>query len=203
MYGFPEALYTLKYPAIGNVQLAKDIANRFNACDIAHTGSLELDSSWGIDHGLWSVLSKMYPNADIPVVAVSLDVSLPPQIQFDIGRNLAYLRDNGVLILASGAIVHNLALMRWDSTTPFEWAVGFNEGVRELIVKRQWDKVVDFRELLAQYPQSFYTFEHFYPLLIALGAANADEEICVFNENYESSAVSMNCYGFGIGMNAR
>ncbi|HSN67270.1 MAG TPA: 4,5-DOPA dioxygenase extradiol [Fusibacter sp.] len=191
MYGFPQALYELKYPVKGSVELSNQIVDRLG--DL-----VTIDNRWGIDHGTWSVLCKMYPEADIPVVQVSVNSNAPAQTHFDIGRKLADLRNEGILIMGSGNIVHNLSLINWSMAGGYTWAQEFDDYVKMNILNRSYDDVVHYERAGKCAEQAFYTPDHFYPLLYVLGAADKTERIEVFNDKCLMGSMSMTGYLFGL-----
>jgi 4,5-DOPA dioxygenase extradiol len=183
-YGFPPALYAMDYPAPGDPGLARAIADMLEP----HARA-DLDS-WGLDHGTWSVLRSMYPKADIPVLQLSMDIRRGPLDHYRIGQALKPLREQGVLILGSGDIVHNLRLFdrRPGAATP-PWAVDFNEGVKARIVAGEDQALIDYAHL----PDVHLAFpepEHFHPLLYVLGARDAGEPV-EFLTDEVISALSM------------
>lgn len=182
--GFPRALYEVEYPAPGSPWLARE------ARKLIHAAAVELDDEWGLDHGAWSVISRMYPGADIPVVQLSLDAAQPARRHYDIGRDLGPLRDEGVLILCSGNIVHNLRLIAWkgggagDFNSPFglDWAIEANELFKKLILERRHDELIDYRSLGRAAGLAIPTAEHYLPLLYALALQRTDESVTWFND---------------------
>ena len=181
-YGFPPALYDVDYPAPGDPELARAVAAR-----LAPHARADLDS-WGLDHGTWSVLRSMYPEADVPTLQLSLDIRLGPRDHYRIGQALAPLREEGVLILGSGDIVHNLRLFDPRAGTP-GWAVDFNNRVKACIAAGDDASLVDFAQL-PDAPEAFPEPEHFLPLLYVLGARHADEPV-EFLTDVVVSTVSM------------
>src|SRR5882762_9626213 len=137
-YGFPQALFDVRYPAPGDPQLASRVRELLEPVEV------RLDESWGLDHGTWSVLKHAYPGAEIPVVQLSIDGTQPPQFHYEVGKRLAPLRDEGVLVAGSGNVVHNLRLMKRAGGAPFDWAVRFNERIREALASRNHRVLVDF-----------------------------------------------------------
>jgi 4,5-DOPA dioxygenase extradiol len=171
-YNFPPALYAKEYPAPGDPLLARRIEGM-----LAPSARADLDS-WGYDHGAWSVLAHMYPDADIPVIQLSMDLRKTPRGHYDIGRALRPLRDEGVLILGTGNIVHNLRLFRRDAmdrSPPF--AVRFNETVKARLLAGDHDALIDYRALDPEVDLAFPEPEHFQPLLYVLGAMDPGEPI--------------------------
>ncbi len=170
-YGFPPELFAIEYPAPGDPELARTIAGM-----LAPYARADLDS-WGLDHGTWSVLHSMYPDADIPVLQLSMDIRLGPADHYRIGQALKPLRDQGVLILGSGDIVHNLRLFdrRPGAATP-EWAVDFNELVKSKIVEGDDAALINY-PALPDVHLAFPEPEHFHPLLYVLGARAPGESV--------------------------
>lgn len=190
MYGFPEELYRLRYPAPGSPALARRtqalLGQRVSA-----------DGSWGIDHGAWSVLCRMFPEAEIPVVQLSVDAGAPPETHFALGRALRPLRDEGILLLASGNVVHNLRRVDWTNEAGgYPWADAFDGAIRESILAGRYGDVVDFRRTAPQAELAVPTPDHFYPLLYALGAAEPEDALTVFNDARTLGSLSMTSYLF-------
>jgi 4,5-DOPA dioxygenase extradiol len=183
-YGFPRALFEVQYPAPGSPALAHRTANLL-APDI-----VTLDSRRGLDHGAWGVLAAMYPNANIPIVQLSLDSRLPGDRHYEIARRLAPLRDEGVLILGSGDIVHNLKLFNFHDATPASWAVKFNDRVKDLILAREHQQLIDYKLLGKDVGLAIPSPEHFLPLLYAL-ALQADGDAAHIFTDVVTSSISM------------
>lgn len=190
MYGFPDELYRLKYEARGSKVLSGRIL------DLLGSG-VSVDNSWGIDHGTWSVLCKMYPEADIPVVQLSIDADSSPERHYEIGKMLTKLRDEGVMIFGSGNIVHNLGRISWDMEGGQSWAVEFDGYIRDRILEGDHRSVIDYRSAGKSQELSFRTPEHFLPLLYVLGASSVDDRIRIFNESCTMGSISMTGYMFG------
>lgn len=189
MYGFPPELYALKYPAIGDPSLAKKAQALVGPA--AH-----YDESWGLDHGIWAVLARMYPQADIPVTAMSVDVKADPLKLIETGKRLRPLREEGVLILGSGNIVHNLSLVDMRRRDGFPWADEFDGWVKSKIMAKSFANVANYGEAGPSSHKAFSTPEHFYPLLYVLGAADLNDGIDVFNDKRIMGAASMTSYLF-------
>lgn len=188
MYGFPQALYEVKYDSPGAPELAHIL------CDLAP--EVRIDNSWGIDHGTWSVLHVMYPNADIPLIQLSLDRNESRQYHFDLGQKLRALRDKGVLIMGSGNVVHNLGRINWDLNGGYSWAKEFDAYIKENIKHREFQNVVDYRKAGESAREAFYTTEHFDPLLYILGVSNEKDRLTVFNNECALGSLSMTGYLF-------
>ncbi len=166
--GFPQALFNVQYPAPGDPALAARVASLLAPMSVAQ------DQAWGLDHGTWSVLAHVYPKADLPVVQLSLDLTKPARFHLDLGGRLQPLRDEGVLIIGSGDVVHNLGVIRrTPDGVPYDWAVRFNDLVRACIMRRDFAPLLDLSGRDAQL--SVPTPEHYLPLLYVLGASDAGD----------------------------
>jgi 4,5-DOPA dioxygenase extradiol len=191
-YGFPEELYAFEYPAPGAPELAEAVAETLRPHPV------ELDRThWGLDHGTWSVLAHLFPDAKVPIVQLSLSARLSLEAHLELGARLARLREQGVLIVASGNIVHNLRLMTWqDPSAGFEWACRFDEAVRSLAKEAPGDlpRLVEHPEFYRAAP----TPEHFIPLLYVAGLAAATGETPeVLIEGCAYGSISMTCLTLG------
>ena len=190
MYGFPDALYRVAYPAKG----APALAARTRAL-LALNASLNGD--WGLDHGTWSVLTHLFPKADIPVFQLSVNRRLTAQEHFTLGQALRPLREEGVMILASGNVVHNLALVSWQAEGGFPWADAFDMAIRDAVRQGAFDQAVDYQALGDAARKAVPMMDHYAPLLYALGAADAGEPLAVFNDARVLGSLSMTGYLFG------
>ncbi len=186
-YGFPKQLYEIQYPAKGAPKLALTTIKLLG--DVA-----KADRSWGLDHGTWGVLNAMYPKADIPVYQMSIDMEATPESILDIGRCLKPLREQNVLIIGSGNIVHNLGRLDFSTYGGFEWAQKFNEYVLKQMEEHQISNIVDYKKLGNVANLSVPTTEHFYPLFYLLGAAEPISKVTVYNNFYEAGSLSMTSY---------
>jgi 4,5-DOPA dioxygenase extradiol len=183
--GFPRPLYEVQYPAPGDPRLADRVA--------ALTGA-ELDDRWGLDHGTWSVMVHVYANADIPVVQLSIDETQPAQYHYDLGRKLAALRDEDILVCGSGNLVHNLHAYAWGRhpVEPFDWAVRFEARARELMEAFDHQPLIDYEESLGRDAMlSAPTPDHYLPLLYVLGAAQKGERVAFPIDGIDGGSVSM------------
>src|SRR6478735_3476084 len=171
--GFPPALHRVEYPAPGDPALARSVQQLLAPLDV------ELDHSWGLDHGTWSVLKHVYPAADVPVVQLSIDETKPASFHFEIGRKLAPLREEGVLILGSGNLVHNLHTYAWGRhpAEPYDWAVRFEKRARALMEMGDHDPLIAYEDLGRDAQLSIPTPEHYLPLLYVLGAGRPGDTI--------------------------
>ena len=191
-YGFPETLYQITYPAPGEPWLARRVAHLLEPVEVLQ------DQDWGLDHGAWSVLRHMFPGADVPVVQLSIDRTKPPGFHFDVGRRLRDLRDEGVLVAGSGDCVHNLRKLSFvEGAPPYDWAVRFNDVVRQAIARRDWQSLINYPALGRDAHDSIPTAEHFLPLLYTLGSAYEDEPVSFFNDVIAFRSISM--LGVSIG----
>ena len=192
-YGFPDELYRESYPAPGLPALAETI------CGLIHSTRVCPDStfSWGLDHGAWSVLRRMYPAADIPVVQLSLDRTRPARCHYEMARELMPLREQGVLILGSGNLVHNLRLLKWDADLPYPWASEFDRLVTELILAGENDRLAAYETLGEAARFAIPTNEHYLPLLYALALREAGEEASFFAEGIVYGSISMRSLRIG------
>jgi 4,5-DOPA dioxygenase extradiol len=194
----PETLYDfgyrnldhIKYPAPGNPVLAERVAELLAPCPVVR------DHTWGLDHGAWSVLLRLYPKADVPVVQLSIDGSQRPMVHFDLGRRLAPLRDEGVLIMGTGNIVHNLERYIRNGH-PYPWAQRFDGFVRDRLDARDWLALVDYELLGEDAALSVPTPDHYLPLVYAIGAADPTEPVAFCNEAIEGGSMSMRTVIFG------
>jgi 4,5-DOPA dioxygenase extradiol len=189
-YGFPEELYRVEYPAPGSPQLALDVQALLGVEEVT------LDQDWGLDHGAWSVLRRMVPDAGIPVVQLSLDRGRTPAEQFELAARLQPLRTQGVLIVGSGNMVHNLGVMEWTDK-PFDWAARFDLKLKELIQTRDHEALVNYMDLGPDAHLSIPTNEHYLPLLYALALRGEDEPLRFFAEKVTLGSISMRSLRIG------
>lgn len=189
MYGFPDELYKVGYNAVGSPELAHFTKNLIKR-------DVKIDNSWGYDHGTWSVLRKMYPEADIPVYQLSVDSSANAETQFQIGQEISSLRERGVLIVGSGNIVHNISEISWEMGGGLPWAVDFDNYIKDKIIKRQYENVVNYKSSGKSSELAFHTPDHFYPLLYVLGASRKDDKLSIFNNSCTMGSLSMTSYLF-------
>jgi 4,5-DOPA dioxygenase extradiol len=189
-FGFPQALFKMQYPAPGSQELAR------LACASIHETEVRLDQEWGLDHGAWSVLSRMFPAADIPVVQLSLDRGREPEAHYELARDLRALRKRGVLILGSGNIVHNLGRLVWQDTA-YDWALEFDERVKRLIASGDHDAIIQYQRLGQAARLAVPTNEHFLPLLYILALQERNEAIRFFTEKVTLGTISMRSVWIG------
>lgn len=189
MYGFPKELYEIEYKASG----APDLAHYTK--QLISTG-VRIDNTWGYDHGTWSVLHVMYPNADIPVYQMSVDRKAGADVHFEIGKQIRALREKGVLIMGSGNVVHNLFRLNPGIDGGYDWAYDFDNYIKDKIVERAYQDVIDYKTAGNSAEFAFPTPDHFYPLLYILGASNYNDRISVLNNKCIFGSLSMTCYVF-------
>jgi len=183
-YGFPKALFDVQYPAPGNPRLAQRVAELVSSLQV------RLDPGRGLDHGAWSVLVAMYPAADIPVVQLSLDTGQPGKFHYALARELAPLRDEDVLILGSGNMVHNLPMFSFHDPQPLPWAVECDTELRRRIQAREHESLMDYDTLGPHARLAVPTPEHYFPLLYCLALQEQTEPASFFNSRV-ISAISM------------
>lgn len=185
--GFPRELYDVQYPAPGDPALARRVQELLSPVPVLG------DQHWGLDHGTWSVLRHVFPEADIPVVQLSIDETQPPQFHYELGARLAPLRDEGVLVVGSGNLVHNLHSYAWGGhrVEPFDWAVRFEARARELLLNGEDGPLVDYESLGRDALLSVPTPDHYLPLLYVLGLRRAGEEVSFPVEGVDGGSVSM------------
>lgn len=186
--GFPPALYAMQYPAPGTPELATSVI------DSVKTVSVLEDYDWGLDHGTWSVLVKMFPKADVPVFQMSLDYKLSMREHYELAKELSFLRHRGVLIIGSGNIVHNLSVAKWDSNEPYDWATVFDEQVKALILAGNHQDLFKGEGLNLEASLSIPTREHYIPMLYALALQESDETVSFFNEQIDMGSMSMRSF---------
>ena len=189
-YGFPPELYAARYPAPGSPELAQRI------CDLVKPLAVRLDQTWGLDHGTWSVLSRLFPKADVPVLQLSLDVKKSPQQHYDLGRQLKALRDEGVLILGSGNVVHNLRILNWGDSA-YDWAVEFDAKVKKWILDDDHAAAIQYHKQGQPAALAINSAEHYKPLLYVLGAKEPGEPVTFFADKVTLGSISMRSVRIG------
>lgn len=195
-YGFPEALYAVRYGAPGSPALATAAAQALAPTPVG------MDQDWGLDHGTWSVLCHMYPDATVPVVQLSLDIGRDPEYHYALGQQLAVLRSRGVLIIGSGNIVHNLGLLDFDSLRTgshfgYDWAVEAASIVRTHLLSGDFAPLVDYRALGPSMQLAVPTPEHYLPLLYVLGLVGPAEPLTLSSDVLVGGSISMTCVRVG------
>jgi len=185
--GFPQELYEIRYPAPGDRAIALRVQ------DLLAAIPAELDDAWGLDHGTWSVLYHIFPKADIPVVQLSINRTKPPSFHYKIGKLLAPLRDEGVLLLGSGNLVHNLNAYDWDrpNAETFNWASRFEKKVRGLLETGKETQLIDYTGLGPEAKLSVPTPDHYLPLLYVLGSRREGQSVSFPIQGFDGGSMSM------------
>jgi 4,5-DOPA dioxygenase extradiol len=185
--GFPRELYEVKYPAPGDPELAHHVK------DLLAPVSVGLDTQWGLDHGTWSVLCHVYPEADVPVIQLSIDETQPAEFHYETAKRLSSLRDEGVLIAGSGNLVHNLHTYAWgrQQVEPLDWAVRFEERARELLLAGDHDPLIAYETLGRDATLSVPTPDHYLPLLYVIAQMREGEQVSFPVEGFDGGSVSM------------
>lgn len=188
-YGFPERLYQEKYPAPGDPGLAREVIS------LLASHHAEEDDQWGLDHGAWTVLKFLYPEADVPVFQISVDMTKDLDWHLEIGRTLSDLRNRGVLILASGNVVHNLRAMRFGGK-PMDFAVEFDELFKSRLIDRDFNALADRKKLGSLLRKAHPTVDHYLPALTVAGASDASDELTFMTDAIDLGSVSMRSFVF-------
>lgn len=186
--GFPQELFEVQYPAPGSPELAQRVAELLAPLPVGMD-----DRSWGLDHGTWSVLCHVFPEADIPVVQLSIDETKPPELHYELAKRLGSLRDEGVLVIGSGNIVHNLHTYAWGrhEVEPFDWAVRFENLVRELLLSGNDAPLIDYEGLGRDALLSAPTPDHYLPLLYVMGLRRPGDPVTFPVEGFDGGSISM------------
>lgn len=194
--GFPPELYEVNYPAPGDPELARLATDTLNVL-----GPAALDHDWGLDHGAWTVLRRMFPEADIPVVQLSIDWDQGSEHHLNLGRQLAKLRDRGILIVGSGNVVHNLGQLVFSTINKpgsgFDWALDFDEAVKNAVLSGNDEGLVHFERLSSSVKLAVPSPDHYYPLLYTAGARRSSDNVLVFNESAVGGSLTMTSYAYG------
>lgn len=189
--GFPPELFRVQYPAPGSPELAVETKQRVKNTEIG------LDQSWGLDHGCWSVVSRLYPDANIPVIQLSLDYLKSPALHFELAAELSFLRKKGILIIGSGNMVHNLALVNWRKMNEpgfgYDWALKASEKMKKYILEGDFDKLINYKNEGKEFSLAIPTPDHYLPLLYALALKEKDESITIFNDRAVMGSLTMTC----------
>jgi 4,5-DOPA dioxygenase extradiol len=186
--GFPKALFDVQYPAPGSSELAKEVKLLIHKTDVG------LDDKWGLDHGAWSVIKHLYPDADVPVIEMSLDYYKRPEDHYELAKELYSLRKKGVLIIGSGNLVHNLRLIAWDklnSEFGFDWAIEASGKMNSFILSGDHQSLINYKSQGRSFELSIPTPEHYLPLLYALALKDENEIATLFNDKPVAGALTM------------
>jgi 4,5-DOPA dioxygenase extradiol len=193
--GFPQALFDVQYPAPGSPDLARETA------ELLSPVLTEEDHQWGLDHGAWSVIRHMYPEADIPVIQMSIDYTKPPQYHFDLAKRLNKLRDKGILIIGSGNIVHNLRLIDWRNINTvgagWDWAIEAREKTNQWLLDGNFRKIIDYHKQGTSLQHAVPSPDHYLPLLYSLGLKDQAESLDLFNDELIGGSLSMTSVRIG------
>lgn len=187
--GFPKELYDIQYPAKGSPELAKEVKHLLNETQT------DLDENWGLDHGAWSVIKHLYPNADIPVVQLSIDYTQTSETHYHIAKQLNSLRNKGILIIGSGNIVHNLQLIDFRNMDKdnygFDWAIEAKETINKWLMEGDFESIIKYKKQGKAIQLAVPTPEHYLPLIYALGLKEKTETISFFNDKLQAGSLSM------------
>lgn len=193
--GFPQALFDVQYPAPGSPELAEETAA------LLAPVMVEEDHSWGLDHGAWSVIKHMYPNADIPVIQMSIDYTQPAQYHFELAKKLHKLREKGILIIGSGNIVHNLRLIDWRNINTvgagWDWAVEAREKTNHWLLDGNFNNIIQYQDQGIALQYAVPSPDHYLPLIYTLGLKNRSEELSLFNDELIGGSLSMTSVRIG------
>jgi len=185
--GFPPELYQVQYPAPGDPDLARRVQSLLEPLPVT------LDDTWGLDHGTWSVLCHVYPDASIPVVQLSINRSQPASFHYELGKRLAPLRDEGILIVGSGNLVHNLRTYAWGKqlAAPYDWAARFEQNARQMLLAAEHQPLIDYEKLGKDALLSIPTPDHYLPLLYVIASAQQRDAVSFPVEGIDGGSVSM------------
>lgn len=186
--GFPKALFDVQYPAPGSPELARQTQSIITKTEV------HLDDKWGLDHGAWSVIKHLYPDADVPVIQLSLDYSQSPQYHYDLAKELASLRERGVLIIGSGNMVHNLRLVSWENlnkTYAHDWALEASDKMKKFILNDHHDELIHYTAQGKAYQLAVPSPEHYLPLLYTLALKDKSDKVSLFNDKPVAGALTM------------
>ena len=193
--GFPKELFDVQYPASGSPELAMETKDTVKKTEVG------LDEKWGLDHGSWSIIRRLYPNADIPVVQLSLDYCQSPQYHYELGKELALLRNKGVLIMGSGNLVHNLRMVAWEKLNTigfgFDWAIEADEKMKKLIFDGNHKELVNYKSQGSAFNMAIPTPEHYLPLLYVLALQEKNENLSIFNDKAVAGSLTMTSLKIG------
>lgn len=193
--GFPQALFDVQYPAPGNPGLAKETA------DLLAPVVVEEDHQWGLDHGAWSVIRHMYPDADIPVIQMSIDYTKLPQYHFDLAKRLEKLREKGILIIGSGNIIHNLRLIDWRNINTvgagWDWAIEAREKTNQWLLEGNFNAIINYHQQGTSLQYAVPSPDHYLPLLYSLGLKQSSENLSLFNDELIGGSLSMTSVKIG------
>lgn len=192
--GFPQALFDAQYPAPGSSVIAKETAS------LIRTANVQPDHDWGLDHGAWTVVRNMYPDADIPVLQLSIDYTKGLQYHYDLAKELYSLRKKGILIMGSGNMVHNLKMIAWDRLNDkeygYDWALELNDKFKQLIASGDHQALINYQGISRDIAMAIPTSEHYIPLMYSLGLQGKNEEVSFFNDKAVGGSLTMTSVKF-------
>lgn len=187
--GFPQALFDVQYPAPGSPQLAVTTQQTISLTKI------EMDHQWGLDHGCWSVVKHLYPEANVPIIQLSIDYTQPAQYHYELGKQLSALRSKGILLIGSGNMVHNLGLVAWQKLNQpgfgFDWAIEASEKMKQWIAQQNHSDLINFKNQGKAFELAIPTPEHYLPLLYILAMQGKNEEANIFNDSALGGSLTM------------
>lgn len=193
--GFPQALFEVQYPAPGSPELAKEVKDQITGVNIG------LDEKWGLDHGAWSVIKHLYPNADVPVLELSLDYTKDPQYHYDLAKQLNSLRSKGVLIIGSGNMVHNLGMVAWDKLNAgpyaYDWALEASDKMKQYIREGNHQALINYANQGKAFQLAIPSPDHYLPLLYTLALKDDKEDISFFNDAPVAGSLTMTSLKIG------
>lgn len=193
--GFPQALFDVQYPAPGSPALAQETKRIITKTDVL------LDNKWGLDHGAWSVVKHLYPDAAVPVVQMSIDYTQPASYHYELAKELASLRHKGVLIIGSGNMVHNLRMVAWDklneSGFAWEWALEAKEKMKQYIMEGNHHALIDFKNQGKAFDLAIPTPEHYLPMIYSLALKDKQDDLFLFNDNSVGGSLAMTSLKIG------
>lgn len=192
--GFPKELFAVQYPAPGSPDLAKETQSLITKTAIG------LDDKWGLDHGAWSVIKHLYPNADIPIIQMSIDYSQSPQYHYELAQQIKSLREKGVLVIGSGNMVHNLGKVEWrrlNETFGYDWALEANDKMKKFIQEENHQELINFRSQGKAFDLAIPTPEHFLPLIYSLALQDKNEPVKLFNDKAVAGSLTMTSVKIG------
>lgn len=190
--GFPKALFDAQYPAPGSPELATDIV------DLMKTTNVHLDHEWGLDHGTWSIVKQMYPDANIPVLQFSIDYTKPAQYHFELAKQLLALRKKGVLIIGSGNMVHNLGILDWrNPNSGFDWAIEMNEKFKSAIENGDNQALIQYEKFGSAAKLAIPSIDHYFPLLYVMALKEKNDKISFFNDKATMGSITMTSVKIG------
>lgn len=193
--GFPQELFDVQYPAPGSPFLAEETAKLFRSTDVG------LDHDWGLDHGTWTVVRHMFPDANVPVLQLSIDYNKPAAYHYQLAKELYNLRKRGVLIIGSGNMIHNLRMVDWNNLKEpgfgYDWAISLNETFKKKILSKDHQSLINYESLGAAAMLAIPTPDHYYPMLYNLALMSDKDDVEIFNDEYVGGSLTMTSFRLG------